>query len=59
MRGDLFYDLRNIYKPWEVSRFGFRYFGVGLGDADTVASAAHADTRPEDRPPPVRLVSGG
>src|SRR5690606_32127913 len=20
MRGDLFYDLRNVYKPWEVSR---------------------------------------
>jgi UDPglucose 6-dehydrogenase len=59
MRGDLFYDLRNIYKPWEVSRFGFRYFGVGLGDAGTVASAAHAEARPEDRPPPVRLVSGG
>ncbi len=32
MRGDLFFDLRNVYKPWEVSRFGFRYFGVGLGD---------------------------
>ena len=52
MRGDLFYDLRNVYKPWEVSRFGFRYFGVGIGKP------------PEERPAPeavphIKLVSGG
>ena len=32
MRGDLFFDFRNIYKPREVSRFGYRYFSIGRGD---------------------------
>ena len=60
MRGDLFFDLRNVYKPWEVSRFGFRYFGVGLGDGShAVPPSADDEARPEGRPPPVRLVSGG
>ena len=45
MRGDLFYDLRNVYKPWEVSRFGFRYFGVGLGDGSQRRSRLPPMTR--------------
>jgi UDPglucose 6-dehydrogenase len=56
MNGDLFYDLRNVYKPWEVSRFGFRYFGVGLGDGPEPVSAAGGS---EEARPQVRLVSGG
>ena len=60
MRGNLFFDLRNVYKPWEVSRFGLRYFGVGLGDGShAVPPSADDEARPESRPPPVRLVSGG
>jgi len=53
MRGDLFYDLRNVYKPWEVSRFGFRYFGVGIGEPPKAGEAA-AEARPN-----MKLASGG
>jgi UDPglucose 6-dehydrogenase len=56
MSGDLFYDLRNVYKPWEVSRFGFRYFGVGLGDGPEPVSRPSGA---EEARPHVRLVSGG
>jgi UDPglucose 6-dehydrogenase len=56
MSGDLFYDLRNVYKPWEVSRFGFRYFGVGLGDGPGPASRAGGT---DEARPQVRLVAGG
>jgi UDPglucose 6-dehydrogenase len=56
MRGDVFYDLRNVYKPREVSRFGFRYFGVGIGDRPEPVSRASGA---EDARPYVRLVSGG
>ena len=60
MRGDLFFDLRNVYKPWEVSRFGFKYFGVGLGDeTHAIAPPADHEAQSESRLPPVRLVSGG
>ncbi|MBN9020765.1 MAG: UDP-glucose/GDP-mannose dehydrogenase family protein, partial [Rhizobiales bacterium] len=50
MRGDLFFDFRNIYKAREVTRFGYRYFGIGRGDE---LGAAPAD---DERPAPVRLV---
>jgi len=30
MNGDIFIDLKNIYIPEEVKRYGFRYFGVGV-----------------------------
>lgn len=56
MSGDLFYDLRNVYKPWEASRFGFRYFGVGLGDAPGSVSRPVGE---DGAQPHVRLVSGG
>ena len=60
MRGNLFFDLRNVYKPWEVSRFGFRYFGVGLGDGNhAVPPSTDREAQVEDRPLSVRLVSGG
>jgi UDPglucose 6-dehydrogenase len=55
MRGDLFFDLRNIYKPWEVTRFGFRHFGVGIGAA---GDGGHLAAR-EDRRPEIRLVGTG
>ncbi len=42
MRGDVFFDLRNIYKPREVTRCGFRYFGVGVGG---IAGCRDADRR--------------
>ena len=31
LRGDLFFDLRNVYKPSEVTSHGFRHFPVGIG----------------------------
>ncbi len=31
MKGDIFIDLKNVYIPNEVKRFGFRYTGVGIG----------------------------
>jgi UDPglucose 6-dehydrogenase len=51
MRGDLFFDFRNIYKPREVARFGYRYFSIGRGDARDYAMPAE-----DDRPAPIRLV---
>jgi UDPglucose 6-dehydrogenase len=38
MRGDLFFDFRNIYKPREVARFGYRYFSIGRGDEPEAAA---------------------
>uniref|UniRef100_A0A7C4EN69 UDP-glucose 6-dehydrogenase n=1 Tax=Thermodesulfovibrio aggregans TaxID=86166 RepID=A0A7C4EN69_9BACT len=29
MKGNLFFDLRNIYEPEKVKKLGFNYFGVG------------------------------
>ncbi|HET7717795.1 MAG TPA: UDP-glucose/GDP-mannose dehydrogenase family protein [Bauldia sp.] len=58
MRGDLFFDLRNVYRPWEAQRAGLRYFGVGLGDGPYTAPP-EIDDRPSERAPHVRLVSGG
>jgi len=29
MKGDLFFDFRNIYDPQRVKQLGFKYFGVG------------------------------
>jgi UDPglucose 6-dehydrogenase len=29
MRGDLFVDLRNVYRPGDMVRRGFRYVSVG------------------------------
>jgi UDPglucose 6-dehydrogenase len=31
MRGDYFFDLRNVYDMQKVKGKGFRYFGVGRG----------------------------
>ena len=31
MRGRAFIDLRNVYKPDEVSAAGFDHFGIGIG----------------------------
>ena len=49
MRGDLFFDFRNIYKAREVTRFGFRYFGIGRGDEQVAPDDA-------GRAAPIRLV---
>ena len=50
MRGDLFFDFRNIYKAREVTPFGYRYFGIGRGDEP---GAGAAD---DNRQPNIRLV---
>jgi UDPglucose 6-dehydrogenase len=50
MRGDLFFDFRNIYKPREVARFGYRYFGIGRGGQHEPVSAE------EEKPAHIRLV---
>ncbi len=34
MRGDVFVDLRNVYRPADMVRNGFRYVSVGRPDAD-------------------------
>lgn len=31
MKGDFFFDLRNVYDPAKIKEKGFRYFGVGRG----------------------------
>jgi UDPglucose 6-dehydrogenase len=60
MRGDLFFDLRNIYKPAEVLRRGFRYFGVGIGaEAEPALPSSAEATSPRDEPPNVRLAASG
>ncbi len=51
MRGDLFFDFRNIYKAREVTRFGYRYFGIGRGDEQATSASE------DDGQSPVRLVS--
>ncbi|MCB1502181.1 MAG: UDP-glucose/GDP-mannose dehydrogenase family protein [Bauldia sp.] len=56
MRGDVFFDLRNIYKPREVTRFGFRYFGVGVGREP--ASAGGSSTAEAVPPGRMRAVGG-
>jgi hypothetical protein len=31
MRGSVFVDLRNVYKPHEAAAAGLDYFGIGIG----------------------------
>ncbi|MFO1035104.1 MAG: UDP binding domain-containing protein, partial [Hyphomicrobiales bacterium] len=37
MADEVLVDLRNVYRPHEVERHGFRYSGVGRGDAGVLA----------------------
>ena len=45
MRGATFVDLRNVYKPEEVTTKGFAYCGVGLG---TLVGSAQEGSIPAD-----------
>jgi len=59
MQGDLFFDLRNIYKPREVTRFGYRYFGVGIGgEPDPAVSGGASAAEDSGRPAGLSVVGG-
>jgi UDPglucose 6-dehydrogenase len=44
MAGAVLIDLRNVYRPDDVERQGFVYFGVGRGGPTSVAAGQPRDT---------------
>ena len=43
MKGTAFVDLRNVYMPEEVKRYGFDYVSIGRTAPQTVARAVAAE----------------